>query len=150
MSRRGEEGSISLLIIFYMLVAAAMVVVAVDASAFFLAQRGLSSVADGAALAAAQALDEDALYAGRAADELPLDAAGVRAAVVGYLTDRELTSTYPTLQVAEAGTDGETVEVTLTYDKQLPFLALVSAITGAFPGGTVQVEVTAHARSPFR
>jgi uncharacterized membrane protein len=148
--RRGDDGSISLLIVFYMLIAAAMVVVAIDASAFFLAQRGLSSVADGAAVSAAQALDEDALYAGRAGDELPLDAAGVRAAVAGYLTDRELASTYPTLQVAEASTDGETVTVTLTYDKELPFLALVSALTNAIPGGTVRVEVTAHARSPFR
>ncbi len=150
MRRRGDDGSISLMIVFYMLIAAAMVVVAIDASAFFLAQRGLSSVADGAAVSAAQALDEDALYAGRAGDELPLDAAGVRAAVAGYLTDRELASTYPTLQVAEASTDGETVTVTLTYDKELPFLALVSALTNAIPGGTVRVEVTAHARSPFR
>ncbi|MGI8699182.1 MAG: pilus assembly protein TadG-related protein [Mycobacteriales bacterium] len=150
MRRRGEDGSISLLIVFYTLIAAAMVVVAVDASAFFLAQRGLSSVADGAAVSAAQALDEDAIYAGRAGDELPLDAGGVRAAVAGYLTDRELASTYPTLQVPEASTDGETVTVTLTYDKKLPFVALVSALTNAFPGGTVRVEVTARARSPFR
>lgn len=39
--------------------------------------------------------------------------------------------------------------MTLTYDKELPFLALVSALTNAFPGGSVRVEVTAHARLPF-
>ncbi len=68
----------------------------------------------------------------------------------GYLADRELGATYPTLQVAEAGTDGETVTVTLNYDKKLPFLALVSSVTSAFPGGTARVEVTVRARSPFR
>jgi len=148
--RRREDGQITLLIIFYTLIAAAMVIVAVDASAFFLTQRGLSSVADGAAVSAAQALDADALYAGRAGDELPLEAAGVRAAVATYLEDHAVATTYPSLQVAEAGTDGETVTVTLTEDKKLPFVALVSAITSAFPGGTARVEVTAHARSPFR
>jgi hypothetical protein len=70
--------------------------------------------------------------------------------VAGYLEDHAVATTYPSLQVAEAGTDGETVTVTLTEDKKLPFVALVSAITSAFPGGTVRVEVTAHARSPFR
>lgn len=148
--RRGDDGQISLLIIFYTLITAAMVIVAVDVSAFFLTQRGLSSVADGAAVSAAQALDADALYAGKGGDELPLEAAGVRAAVATYLDEHVVEATYPTLEVAEASTDGETVTVTLTEDKKLPFLALVSAITSAFPGGTVQVEVTARARSPFR
>lgn len=147
---RDDDGQISLLVIIYTLVAAAMVIVAVDASAFFLAQRGLSGVADGAAVSAAQALDADALYAGKAGADLPLDQAGVRAAVAGYLADRELGTTYPTLQVAEAATDGETVTVTLTYDKKLPFLPMVSSLTNAFPGGTVRVQVTARARSPFR
>jgi len=41
-------------------------------------------------------------------------------------------TTYPSLQVAEAGTDGETVTVTLTEGKKLPFLALVLALTSAF------------------
>lgn len=150
MKLRDDDGQISLLIIIYTLVAAAMVIVAVDASAFFLAQRGLSGVADGAAVSAAQALDADALYAGQAGADLPLDQAGVRAAVAGYLADRELGTTYPTLQVAEAATDGETVTVTLTYDKKLPFLPMVSSLTNAFPGGTVRVEVTARARSPFQ
>lgn len=150
MRLRGDDGQVTLLIIVYTLVAAAMVIVAVDASAFFLAQRGLSSVADGAAVSAAQALDADALYAGKAGEDLPLEEAGVRAAVAGYLTDHEVGAAYPTLQLAEAGTDGETVTVTLTYDKKLPFLPLVSSLTNAFPGGTVRVEVTARARSPFR
>lgn len=150
MRSRDDDGQVTLLIIIYTLVAAAMVIVAVDASAFFLAQRGLSSVADGAAVSAAQALDADALYAGRADDELPLEEAGVRAAVAGYLADRELGAAYPTLEIAAANTDGATVTVTLTYDKKLPFLALVSSISSAFPGGAARVEVTARARSPFR
>lgn len=139
-----------LLILVYTLIAAAMVVVAVDASAFFLTQRGLSGVADGAAVSAAQALDEDVLYAGRANADLPLDPAGVRAAVAGYLDDHGIATTYPTLRVADASTDGETVTVTLTYDKKLPFLTLVSSLTGAFPDGMVRVQVTARARSPIR
>lgn len=146
----GDDGSLILLICVYTLIAAAMVVVAVDASAYFLTQRGLSGVADGAAVSAAQALDKDALYAGHSDGELPLDPAGVRAAVASYLDDRQLTVTYPTLSVAEAGTDGRTVTVTLTEDKKLPFLPLVSSLTGAFPNGIVRLQVTARARAPFR
>lgn len=149
-SWKADDGQLTLLIIVYTLIAAAMVVVAVDASAFFLTQRGLSGVADGAAVSAAQALDEEALYAGRADDDLPLESGGVRLAVAGYLDDHAIATTYPTLRVADASTDGETVTVTLTYDKKLPFLTLVSSLTGAFPNGMVRVEVTARARSPFR
>lgn len=147
---RPEDGQVSLLILVYTLIAAAMVVVAVDASAFFLTQRGLSSVADGAALSAAQAVDEEAMYAGRAHSGLPLESAAVRSAVENYVADRDVGATYPALQVAAAATDGETVTVTLTEEKQLPFLGLVSALSNAFPDGRVRVQVTAHARSPFR
>ena len=147
--RRADDGQVLLVIIGYALIAAALIVVAVDVSAVILARRALSALADGTAIAAAQAADEPRLYARGAGDVLPLVPDGVRAAAATYLERRDAVINYPGLQLVEASTDGTTVTVTLTEDKPLPFLPLVSALTGAFPGGTVRMTATAHARAPL-
>lgn len=140
-----------MLIIGYALIAIALVVVAVDASAFFLAERSLAALADGAAVAGTHAEDEGALYGGGApaAGDLPLLGEQVQREVAAYLAARDATTAYPNLKLAEASTDGVTVTVTLTEDKPLPFLGLVSQLTGAFPGGTARVAATANARAPI-
>ncbi len=145
-----DSGELVVLIIGYALVAAALVVVAVDVSALFLAQRGVAGLADGAAVAGAQAVDVDAVYAGGATGTLPLSATAARAAVAGYLGDPAVTTAYPQLQPAAVTSDGVTVDVRLRLDKPLPFLGLVARLTGAFPGGTVPVVAAAHARAPLR
>jgi hypothetical protein len=60
--RARDGGTILLLTLAYLLVAAMLVIVVTDVSAVFLARRSVASAADGAALAAAQRIDENAVY----------------------------------------------------------------------------------------
>lgn len=138
------------MIIGYALIATALVVVAVDASALFLTRRGLSAVADGAAVAGAQALDADAIYAGADSPDLPLDNAGVQQAVSTYLAGSALDTSFPSLRVLAAATDGQQVTVTLQEDKRLPFAGLFAGVPGPLAGGIVHVRATARARAPFQ
>jgi uncharacterized membrane protein len=57
-----DSGTILLLTLAYLMVAAMLVIVVTDVSAVFLARRSVASAADGAALAAAQRIDENAVY----------------------------------------------------------------------------------------
>jgi Flp pilus assembly protein TadG len=68
-----DGGTILILTLGYLMVAAMLVVVVTDVSAVYLARRSVASAADGAALAAAQRIDENAIYtSGAAVARLPL------------------------------------------------------------------------------
>ena len=86
MSRRDDErGQVTVLVIGFFLVVATLVAVVVDASAAYLQRQRLSNLADGAALAAADAVDLDALYADGVGDSLPLSSTAARQQVADYL-----------------------------------------------------------------
>lgn len=125
---RGEDGTVLLLTTFLGIVLVLGVVVVVDASAAFLARRGLAGAADGAALSAAQHVDWDAYYAG-SGDLLPL--AGAEAAVTAYVDAH-----YPGTTVAAVETDGTTVTVSLERPLRPPL---------APPGFARDLTVTAAA-----
>jgi uncharacterized membrane protein len=145
---RGEHpdgGQLLLLVLAYLGIAAALIGVVVDASAVFLAQRALSATADGAALAAAQTLDERQVYAaGVPLDRLPLSPSGVAAAAAAYLDDDGAPRRFDELTLGTA-TDGTTATVTLGTAVELPF-------SGGFLGvrGPAALRVVASARSPLR
>ena len=82
----GTGGTATLLIIGFALVLAMMAAVVTDASAAYLQRQGLDTLADGAALTAADAgaSGHEAYGDGLGAD-LRLDADAARAAVFGYL-----------------------------------------------------------------
>ncbi|CAO5255870.1 putative Flp pilus-assembly TadG-like N-terminal domain-containing protein [Frankia sp. AgKG'84/4] len=68
-----DGGTILILTLGYLMVAVMLVIVVTDASVVYLARRSVASAADGAALAAAQRIDENAIYStGGALHELPL------------------------------------------------------------------------------
>ncbi len=139
MRRGAERGQITLLVIGFAVILLALVAVVVDASQIVLLRRSLASLADGAALSAAQSLAEDALYAGQAGDSLPLDPDGARTAVAAYL--RQAGADVALVDVAVTG---DTVSVALAAHADLP---LVGAVTEAFAGTTVTARATA--RSPI-
>src|SRR3954452_5652414 len=87
--RRNDGGSLTVLVIGFTFILAVLIVVGVDVSKVFLARRSLSSVADAAALAAAQAADRAAIYAGAAGGGgvLPLDSATAAQQVDTSLAD---------------------------------------------------------------
>ena len=86
-SRRtdGERGQISLLILGFTAIALMLVVGGVDATAVQLARTRMLDAADGAALDAADALDEPGAYGQGLDDAVRLTDATVQQAAAGYL-----------------------------------------------------------------
>ena len=120
---------------------ALLVAVVVDTSTLFLARMQLMSAADGAAISAAQAVDQRVLYTQPASGALPLDPTLVDEAVTRYLAvdgDRDV-------EVVSVTTDGTTVRVAFRRQVQLPFVNLITFGTR----GPVTVDADAAAESPF-
>jgi uncharacterized membrane protein len=130
-----EEGSILVLTLGYAVVLLALVLVVVDASAVFLARRGLASACDGASLSAAQSVDTGRVYAsGVSGVSLPL--AGVQAAVGRYRAQ-----TYPDGALTGSVRGGDTVVVRGTRTVALPVVSWL---------GIGDVTVTADAEASAR
>ena len=141
-ARSDEQGQITLLVLGLAAIAAALVVVAVDASSVFLARRSLAGIADGAALAAAQSVDVNAIYRGTSGAAVPLTndgATGVPAVVAGYLA--EAAARYPGLAGEGVTPDGRTAAVQVRRTVRLPFAAVLGV-----DDVTVTATATARAR----
>jgi uncharacterized membrane protein len=109
-----------MLVIGMVVIAGLLVAVVTDASALYLKRRALQAMADAAAIAGAQAIDGDAVYAGKATDAVPLDPAGVSRAVRLYLDDAQGTTSFP-VGLSSVSTDGVTARVELSASIRLPF-----------------------------
>ena len=135
-----------LFVIGFTLVAALLVTVVVNASKVFLTQRALSAAADGAALAAVDALDEVAFYGGARGETLRLDDAAAGAAVADYVASAGLTERFDGFEFTTGlGGDGTTVTVTCGSRVALPF---INAVSDAYNEG-YPLSVTASARAPI-
>lgn len=134
----GDEGTVLLLVIGLTAVLVLAVAVVVNVSAVILAKRSLASTADGAAVSAAQALDEQAFYARGLQGGIPLDATEAAERVAAYRADA--VRFQPGLQLS-VRVDGRTAVVRATRTVTLP-LALLSS-------GPVTVEAVARARAPL-
>ena len=136
----GDGGTMVPMIVLCFLLAGTFVAGSVAASAAFLAQRDIAGVCDGAALAAANAVDRSAVGSGgAAADSLPLSAASVAAAVGRY--GRTQGAGDGAAFIAE--TDGTTVTVTCRRTVRIPFGALLGY------GDGLDRTAVARARSPL-
>lgn len=149
-----DDGQLTLLIIGFVAIAATLVVVGVDASKVFLARRALSSAADAAALAASQAVDRSAVYAGiggGCGGLLPLDAdeAARRAALAVGDQSAGLRGTFATLDDPQTVVAGDTVAVHLVGRVALPFGHVLAVLLPGHDDGRVQIDATAHAQSPL-
>ena len=138
MARHGDEGTVLVLVLGFAMVLVVMVGVVVNVSAAVLARRAVASAADGAAVAAAQALDEDAVRNGGLSGRLPLSQSGARQRVAAYA--RQVAPTQPGLRLTVT-VDGSTASVVAVRDVRLPFARLV----GLRP---LRVEATGRARAP--
>jgi hypothetical protein len=127
----------SVLIVGFFVVAVQLVVVVVDASAAYLHRQRLDSLADGAALAASDGIETDALYLEGVGDRLELDPAAVRARVAAYLREVGAFRTHPGLSF-RVRTTAETVEVQVSSPLDLPL---------APPGWAERTRVTGSAAS---
>nr|WP_322752007.1 MULTISPECIES: pilus assembly protein TadG-related protein [unclassified Frankia] len=123
----------------YVMIALMLALVVTDASAVYLAKRSVASAADGAALAAAQHVNDAAIYtATQDLQQLPL--AEVAATVAGYQVDADPSGhTVLTAQLLNP----TTVRVTGSRTVVLPVVALLGI-------GPVTVTASADAQSLVR
>jgi hypothetical protein len=144
--RDGDNGHLVILIIGFALIVTLLVTVVVNASKLFLMRRSLSALADGAAVVAANAVDESALYTGGAAgDSVPLDDTAAAAMVRDYLADY-LDATgdadrFPGLQLVDVRASDGVATVRLRMRPTIPFVNAVSS------RGAITMEAEASARS---
>jgi hypothetical protein len=132
-----ERGSTLPFVLVCWLVAALMVFGAIAASDAFLEQQEVQSVCDGAALAAADTVDESLVYTRGLGAELPLTRAAAQAAVADQLADGGTT-----LASWSAETDG--TEVTLRCTRYVDI-----AFGWLFLGGApLERTAIASARAP--
>lgn len=123
---RREDGTVTVMTIGFMVLLGLLTVVVVNASAAFLERQRLNNLADGAALAAADGLDEVGFYADR---DIVLDPAEVRRLVGDYLAGERV-------RVVRVSAAGDRVSVHLERELDL-------ALTP--PGWTSRTTVVADA-----
>jgi uncharacterized membrane protein len=131
----GDRGTVIPLILGYLVVVSALLLVVMDGTVLFLASRSLGTYADGAALAAAQQIDKDTLYAGTGIVDdtnLPLDQQAADAAR-RYLSEAGAFQRFPGLGVAVSVNGSGRNDVTVTISSPgvpIPFTNLVGHAEG--------------------
>ncbi len=139
---RRDDGSTLPLIVGYGLLSLVIILIAVAATSLYLERKRLFTVADGAALAGAEAFSLDSVAVTPAGLRPTLRSEDVAAAVAGYVAGIPGPE-FESLAVEHAGTDdGRGATVTLSALWHPPVLPMLA------PGG-VRIEVTARARSVF-
>lgn len=143
-----DDGQILPLVLAYTLIAFTLIIVVVDISAVHLQRQRLFSLTDGAALDAADALDESRFYGEGAVDReaaVPLTDRSVRSSVERYLaTAAPLARLEAVAPDQPTGSpDGVTAEVTLIGRATLP---LFSFATAGWSDG-VPIRATSRARA---
>ena len=114
-----ERGQTSLLIIGFFVMVLLLVGVVVDASAAYLRRQGLDNLADGAALAAADGVKAEQVYAGGLDGEPGIDPEVARRYAEDYLAQVAARRRYEGLSVAVT-VDGGSVVVRLGAPLDLP------------------------------
>ncbi len=118
--RRSEDGQTTLLLVGFFLVAALLVVVVVDASAAYLRRQHLDALADGAALAAADAVAGEQVYLDGLDERAGIDPGLARAHVAEHLRAVGAHHAYPGLSY-RVRTTSDSVEVVVSTPLDLPF-----------------------------
>lgn len=139
---RDDDGSILPLAIFYGILCLALILLVVAATSLYLERKRLFTLADGAALAGAEAFDLDQVHADGGVLRAALESPDVSAAVGAYLGDNPI-GHFAGLRVLDASSiDGQSATVTLSAYWRPPVVSLF--VPDGFP-----LQVTSVARSVF-
>lgn len=139
MRGRDERGQTAVLIIGFMVVVTMLVVVVVDATAAFLRRQHLSTLADGAALAAADGIAGERVYTDGLGERAAIDPVVAAALVEAHLAASGVGSDLPGL-VYDVETRGERVVVRVTAPLDLP-LPLPGVVERTWVTGTAAAVV---------
>jgi Flp pilus assembly protein TadG len=126
-----ERGTVTVMTLGFLMLLSLLTVVVVDSSAAFLERQRLNNLADGAALAAADGLDEAGFYADR---RVVVDPDEARRLVSDYLAGEEV-------QALDIAADGNTVTVRLQRE-----LDLALTPPGWVSSTTIVADATAQLR----
>lgn len=137
----GDDGTILLLVLGFTALLLVLVAIVTDVSAVILAKRGAASAADGAAIAAAQQLDQGVVYDKGIDAAIPLSPELVQEVVATYGA-RAATAQKGLQLTANLDPAQTTATVSATRKVTLPF-------TGWLGVGSVTVTAVAHARAPL-
>ena len=117
--RRSDHGQVTVMIVGFFLVLGLLTAVVVDASAAYLRNQSLNSLADGAALAAVDGIEGEQVYHGDLDDLAELDPELAERYVEQYLIDVGAFEAYPGLERSVELQDDRAV-VELTAPLRLP------------------------------
>jgi uncharacterized membrane protein len=129
--RADERGTVTVMTIGFLVLVGLLLAVVVNATAAYLQRQEVANLADGAALAAADGLDEAAFYADR---RVELDPAASRALVEDYLAGQDVAG-------VDVAVEADTVTVRLERVVSLPLTP---------PGWPDRARVSAEASSQLR
>jgi uncharacterized membrane protein len=138
---RDEDGSTLLLTAFYGFLGLVLILLVVASTSLYLERKRLFTLADGAALAGAEAFGLESVAVTSSGPRATLDSADVASAVTAYLNAAP--HAFEALQTERAETlDGRSATVELSAYWRPPLVSLL------VPEG-IRIEVTAVARSVF-
>lgn len=139
--QRNEEGRVALLILVFTMVCVLLITGVIAVTSVHLSRMKLLDVADGAALAAANALDDTA-YGDGVGEAVPLSDATVRQTAGDYVASRPMPGGMAQWGLGgETGTpDGELAVVHMSCVATVPFI-------GWMIGDGIRVNVVSRARA---
>jgi Flp pilus assembly protein TadG len=117
--RRDERGQVSVLVVGFFVVIVLTVAVAIDASSAYLRRQGLDNLADAAALAAADGVKAEQVYAGSIDEPGPIDPSVAQRYAEQYLDQVGARDHFTDLTL-DVGVSGNAVTVRLEATVDLP------------------------------
>lgn len=121
MKIKNEDGSVLVLGVGLSIVCVLIATVAINVSTLWLARTSLNSVADGAALAGAQAIDSASVYRDGLTGITHLSPSLARSKVRAYVSKPEVKLQVHGLKVRSVVVSGNSVQVTVSAIPAMPF-----------------------------
>lgn len=147
-----DRGSITVLLIGYAGIAVLLLVVGIDASKLFLAQRAMSAASDNAAIAAEQAIAVHRIYETgvRCGHSVPVNSDDAQRAAERSINDQreDLRHTFSRVDPPTVTLRSGTATVQVSGVVTVPFGRAVGWLLPGHADGRFRVTETAHAASP--
>ena len=137
-----ERGSVLTLGLGLSLAALMVITVAVNISSVWVARHSLDSVADGCALAAAQAVDVQAIYRDGVTSRIPLNQTLARQYVASYLAKGNVRAQFTNFTVRSVRVTHSQVRVEVQAVAHLPFGYLMGRMRPVIVSAASAVNIT--------
>ena len=139
---RHERGSVMVLGLGLAVAALMVITLAVNVSSVWIARHSLDSVADGCALAAAQAVDVEVIYRDGVTSRIPLNQTLARQYVASYLAKGNVRSQFTNFTVRSVRVTRNQVRVEVQALAPLPFGYLIGSMRPVIVSAASAVNIT--------